>query len=370
MKTTNTKKYNVLISSLISIVIGFIIGAIILAVAGYDPIQAYRQMLLGIFGKPKYITLTIIKATPLILTGLSVAFAFRTGLFNIGAEGQFIIGTVAAALAGYFIKLPPFIHPIVVLLIAMLVAGLWGSVAGILKAQFGVNEVISTIMLNWIALYLHNYIITLPFVQKRSNISHDIQPTASMIILENWKVTEEGQTFLNTTLGDFFKADFNTGIIIAILAVIIIWFILNKTTLGYKLKAVGFNAGAAQQNGIPVSNHIVIAMFISGALSGLAGATQVLGVSKNIATLAAMEGYGFDGIAVSLIGGNTPIGSLLGGILFGMFKYGGSKIQSPPLKAPSEVIDIVIGIIIFFISMPSLIHMIRSYIKRGENIDK
>lgn len=370
MKITNTKKYSVLISSLISIIIGFIIGAIILAMAGYDPVQAYRQMLIGVFGKPKYITLTIIKATPLILTGLSVAFAFRTGLFNIGAEGQFIIGTVAAAVVGYFIKLPPIIHPLVVLFIAMIAAGLWGGIAGILKAKFGVNEVISTIMLNWIALYVHNYIITIPFIEKRSNVSHDIQPTASMVILEKWKMTEEGRVFLNTTWGDFLKADFNAGILIAILAVIIIWFILNKTTLGYKLKAVGFNPEAAEQSGISVSNNIMIAMYISGALSGLAGAIQILGGGKNISTLAAMEGYGFDGIAVSLIGGNTPIGSLLGGLLFGMLKYGGSKIQSPPLKAPSEVINIVIGIIIFFISMPSLIHMIRSSIKRGENIDK
>lgn len=355
--------------TLASVFIGFLVGAVILAIAGFNPLEAYSVMIKGVFSRPSYIAWTIIRATPLIITGLSIAFAFKTGLFNIGAEGQFIVGAMTAAAAGYFIKLPAIIHIPVVIILAMTAAGIYGGFAGYLKAKHGVHEVISTIMLNWIALYLNNYIVRLEgFKRATTQKSFDIQPTSSIIILEQWKRSEIGKAWLNNHefWKDVFRTPLNFGIVGAIILAIIIWYVLNKTTLGYELKAVGFNKHAAEYGGINVQKSIIVSMLMAGALAGAAGAFHVMGESKSIASLAAMEGYGFDGIAVALIGGSTPLGAIFSGFLFGGLKYGGTKIQ-PALGAPSEVISIVIGTIVFFIAIPRAIKYIIEKLpkKRG-----
>jgi simple sugar transport system permease protein len=358
--------------TLISIFLGLSVGAIILALAGFNPFVAYWIILQGIFRRPSYISYTIIKATPLILTGLSVAFAFRTGLFNIGAEGQFIIGATVAALAGYFIHLPTLLHIPVVLLLAVLAAGIWGGLAGYLKAKFGVHEVISTIMMNWIALYFQNFIVlTNGFNKPNSEASYSIQHTASITILGQWKRSETGIEWLANHLfwKDLLRTPVNWGIVFAIVLAVMVWYILNKTSLGYRLRAVGFNKYAAEYGGINVNKNIIISMTIAGVLAGLAGASQVMGVSKNITLLAAMEGYGFDGIAVALIGNNTAIGSVFAGLLFGALKYGGHKIQ-PAMEAPSEIINIVIGTIVFFIAMPKLIKLTSYLFKKKQKVAK
>ncbi|MCT4607351.1 MAG: ABC transporter permease [Marinisporobacter sp.] len=357
-----------LIITLVSILLGIIVGAIVLKIAGYSPIEAYTVMIKGIFGKPKYMAYTIIYATPLIMTGLSVAFAFKTGLFNIGAEGQFIIGALVATLVGYFVKLPIGIHAIVVFVAAITAAGLWGGIAGYLKAKFGVHEVIATIMLNWIALYLSNYVIMLEgFKRPNSEASYKIWDTATIGILEKWRYTDPGRMWFKAhpVLQSIFKTPVNLGIICAILLAVAVWFILNKTTLGYELRAVGSNKHAAEYGGINVNKSMIISMTIAGSLAGAAGALQVMGVSKQVAILAAMEGYGFDGIAVSLIGSNGAFGCVFAGILFGALKYGGPKIQSA-MGAPSEVVSIVMGTIVFFIAMPKFIKMILTVGKRKE----
>ena len=158
--------------TLISIVLGLLFGALILLLIGYNPLTAYSVLLKGTFSKPKYISWTIIYATPIILTGLSVAFAFKTGLFNIGAEGQFIVGSLTAAVTGYFISLPPILHIPLVLILSLGAGALWGSISGYLKARYEVNEVISTIMLNWVALYLNNFVVLHRECQKRGFGSH------------------------------------------------------------------------------------------------------------------------------------------------------------------------------------------------------
>lgn len=351
-----------------SILLGLFAGGIVLAITGYNPIVAYYVIIKGVISKPKYIAYTLISATPLILTGMSVAFAFRTGLFNIGAEGQFIIGALVAALAGYYLHLPPVIHVIVIILLAGLASGLWGGISGYLKAKFGVHEVITTIMLNWIAYYLNNFIIALPGIAKDAGVfvTNDIRSTARIDILGVWKVSEKGLAWLlkHPFLRDFLKAPINFGFLFAILIAIAIWFILKKTTLGYKLCAVGFNKNAAEYGGINVKKCIIISMLISGVLAGLAGAFHVMGNTLKVANLAAMEGFGFDGIAVALIGNTDPFGSVFGGILFGIFKYGGSKIQNE-LGAPTEIINIIIGTIVFFIAMPKFIKLIFNIKKKN-----
>jgi len=333
--------------SFLSILLGLLVGAIVLIISGNNPIEAYGAMIEGIIGKPKYIAWTIIKATPYILTGLSIAFAFKTGLFNIGAEGQFIIGALVATVVGYSINLPAVIHIPLTIILAGLAGGLWGSIAGFLKSKFGINEVIATIMLNWIAFYLSNFMVSNSFISvPNSEASVNIQDSASI-----------GIDWLKGLVGP--ATSVNWGIIISIVLVFVIWFILTKTTLGFELRAVGHNKDAAEYAGIDVGKSILKSMAIAGLLAGVAGAIQVMGVTHNITVLAAQEGYGFDGIAVALIANSNPIGVIFSGLLFGAFKYGGIKMQS--VGAPSEVINIVIGSIVFFIALSNGLRML--YIK-------
>lgn len=350
----------------ISIILGLIIGAILLALAGYNPFEAYLAMIVGVFSKPSYVSNTIIKATPLIFTGLSVAFAFRTGLFNIGAEGQFIIGTMTAVWAGLYLNfLPGFIHIPIIIILAIVTSGLWGALSGYLKSRFGVHEVISTIMLNWIAFYLLNYMVMIPGINKPGGeASLNIPRSAQISLLDDWKTSDSGISWLidHPFLKDLLRTPVNFGILFAIVFAILVWFVLNKTTLGYRLRSVGLNKYAAEYAGINVNKNVIVSMFIAGSLSGLAGAFHVMGVSKNISRLAGMEGYGFDGIAVALIGSNGSLGVFFSGLLFGALKYGGSKIQMV-MGAPSEIINIVIGIIVFFIAIPKMLIIIKKYFK-------
>ena len=356
-RTKKAKKFSIadspIVFSLISILLGLVVGAIALLMAGQDPITAYTAMIDGIIGKPKFIAWTIIRSTPLILTGLSIAFAFKTGLFNIGSEGQFIIGSLVATLVVAGIDLPVFIHVPLTLLAAGLAAGLWGGVAGWLKSKFGINEVIAMIMLNWIAFYFSNYMIRTSWLAKaNSESSVDIHESASISI--NW---------LTDLVGPATKV--NWGIVISIILVLLIAFILFKTTLGFELRGVGYNKFGAEYGGINVNKSILQSMAIAGMLAGIAGAIQVMGVSQNITILAAQEGYGFDGIAVALIANNNPIGVIFSGLLFGAFKYGGTKMQM--VGAPSEVINIVIGSIVYFIALSNVLRMLYVKIRDKKN---
>jgi len=343
--------------TLISILIGFFVGAIALLASGFNPFVAYGVIFWGVFGKVSYICYTIVKATPLILTGLSITFAFRTGLFNIGAEGQFIIGTIIASALGVLLDLPFYLHIPFVIIASILGAGIFGGIVGYLKATFGVHEVITSIMMNWIAFYLRNFfVVTKTLAKPISEVTHTILDSANLTFFHRFKMSESGIAWLNDHpfFKELLRAPVNLGFFIAIAVVILIWFTLNKTTLGYRLRAVGFNKHAARFGGINVKKSFVTSMFISGGLAGLAGCLHVLGVSHNMSVLSVTEGYGFDGIAVALIGGCTAIGNIWGGLFFGALKYGGTKIQ-PIMGAPSEVINIMIGTVVFFVSMPKII---------------
>ena len=333
---SNIKKRSPLLSdavkfSFLSILLGLLVGAIVLIISGNDPLTAYGAMIEGIIGKPKYIAWTIIKATPYILTGLSIAFAFKTGLFNIGAEGQFIIGALVATILGYTLHLPAIIHIPLTMIVAGLAGGLWGAIAGFLKAKFGINEVIATIMLNWIAFYTSNLMVSNSFLSiPNSEASVSINDSASISI--NWMKGLVGPA-----------TSVNWGIIISIVLVFVIWFVLTKTTLGFELRAVGHNKDAAEYAGIDVRKSILKSMAIAGMLAG---------------------------IAVALIANSNPIGVIFSGLLFGAFKYGGIKMQS--VGAPSEVINIVIGSIVYFIALSNGLRMLYLKMKqkkaKGGNI--
>lgn len=355
-------KRNRFLYTVLAIILGILIGSIILLVSGTNPIEAYKVIFFGAFGKPKYISWTIVKAVPLILTGLSVAFAFNTGLFNIGAEGQYIVGSIGALVVGLLLDLPPVLHGLVALLAGALCGYIWGAIVGILKAKFEVNEVISSIMMNWIGFYLSNYLLSFPILRNiESDNSYSIKNTASIKILGAWKTSEAGREVLanNKFLRDILNPPVNFGIIIAIVAAFVIWYILKKTTLGYELRAVGFNDKAAEYGGISINKSIVTSMGIAGILAGLAGAITVLGVSGNIGIMAGQEGYGFDGMAVALIAGNNPLGTIPAALLYAGLTYGGGKLTT--IGTYSEVVKIIVGIMILFIAMPKLLDMIRFF---------
>lgn len=363
-------KRNRFLYTVLAIVLGIIIGSIILIVSGTNPIEAYKVIFFGAFGKPKYISWTIVKAVPLILTGLSVAFAFNTGLFNIGAEGQYIVGSIGALVVGLLLDLPPVLHGLVALLAGALCGYIWGALVGILKAKFQVNEVISSIMMNWIAFYLSNYLLSFPLLRNiESDNSYPIKKSASIKILGSWKASEAGKAVLanNKFLRDILNPPVNFGIIIAIVAAIVIWYILKKTTLGYELRAVGFNQKAAEYGGISINKSIVTSMGIAGILAGLAGAITVLGVSGNIGIMAGQEGYGFDGMAVALIAGNNPLGTIPAALLYAGLTYGGGKLTT--IGTYSEVVNIIVGIMILFIAMPILLDMIRFFFTKWTKKD-
>lgn len=339
----------------LSILMGFIVGAIILTAFGYNPIEAYTGLVYGIFGRPRFMLQTVIMATPIMLTGLSVTFAFKTGLFNIGVEGQFIMGAIAASFLGYTLNLPIIIHPIVVMIGAMIIAGLYGAFVGFLKSKYGIHEVLSSIMLNWIALEINNFYVNMPrFRRANSNSVYTIQDSAHIIFLHEFKNTPEGIARLNESelLRELIlRTDLNYGIFIAIIAAIVVKFILNKTTLGYTLKAVGSNKDAAEFAGINVKKHVILSMFISGMLAGLASAVFITGISPNtISILASHDNFGFNGISVALIANANPIGNIFSALFFSGMQYGGSRIQSV-FGIPSEIINIMVGTIVFFLGM-------------------
>ncbi|RHP48465.1 ABC transporter permease [Clostridium sp. AF32-12BH] len=323
--------------TIIAIIIGFLVGAIFLTIAGISPAVAYGKLFSSIFSKPKYLVWTLVYAAPLIFTGLSVAFSFRTGVFNIGAEGQFVIGGLVACILGIVLKLPAGIHAIVCLVAAAAAGCIWSLIVGVLKVKRGIHEVLSFIMFNWIAFYLSNYMVNLPFIHRdKTEATQDIAASARLLLPES----------LRNALG---CTSAHWGFVLAVVAAIVIWIIIEKTTLGYKLKAVGFNSSAAEYGGIDANRSILTALGISGLLSGLGGAVQVLGMSGRLSQFAGQEGFGFEGITVALIGSSNPIGCIFSGLFYGAMKYGGSKLSI--VKAPSEVVDIIMGCVVLLIAI-------------------
>lgn len=299
----NKRLVNILVP-LISILLGLVIGAIVMAVSGFNPIDGYIALWNGIFMDTYTMGETVRQITPYVFSGLAVAFAFRTGLFNIGVEGQLIMGWLAAAWVGQAFDLPAIIHLPLALLAAALAGALWAFIPGLLKAKLQVHEVIVTIMLNYTALHVANALIQV--IADGGERTERIHESASL----------RSQFFESIT--DYSRLHW--GFLLALIAVVIMWFILEKTTLGYELKSVGFNKNASQYAGMNVNKNIILAMVISGAFAGLGGAMEALGTFENMSKLHAMTGIGFDGIAVALLGANQPFGVLLGAILFGSLK--------------------------------------------------
>ena len=339
---------------LLSIILGFAIGAIFLAIMGISVGQAYGKLLSSVTGV-KGVSYVIVYAVPYIVAGLSVAFSFRTGVFNIGAEGQFVMGSMAAAVVGILCGGLPKILLIPMCFIAAMIAGvIWGVVVGFLKTRWGINEVLSMIMFNWIAFYLSNFIAGIPAIKNEGTAE------ATKTISDNARTLLDADLIKNVGL----CPTANWGIIVAVIATIIVWFIIDKTTLGYQLKAVGFNKNAADYGGINVNRNMLTALAISGALAGLAGALQLMGMGGRISIFSSQEGFGFAGIVVALIGCSNPFGVLVAGIFYGGLTYGGSKLNL--VGAPTQLISVIIGTIVFFISISIIFSYLKSFDKRKE----
>jgi simple sugar transport system permease protein len=298
-----------------------------------------------------------------------VAFAYKTSLFNIGAEGQYIVSAIVVTILGIRLNLPaPLLIP-VLLAAGMLAGGVWGGLVGLLKAKYGIHEVITSIMLNWIAFYLSNYIVNLPaFHQPDSTGTYPIRESGYIMLLPNWKRSPQGMAALSRIpwLREvMMRTDFNFGILIAILMAVLVGFVLYRTAKGFELRAVGFNRDAAQFAGIDVGRSLLGSMLISGALSGLAGCVAIMGAAPhNISTLAAFENNGFNGLSVAFIAGGSPVGCIFAGLLFGGFLYGGQTVQAD-VGAPSEIINIMMGTIVFFMALSKLISTLADRLAKG-----
>nr|WP_026680954.1 ABC transporter permease [Priestia megaterium] len=337
----SNKWFNILVP-IISVFIGILAGAIIMVGFGYNPIQGYVALFNGAFGDPYFFGETIRQTTPYILTGLAIAFAFRTGLFNIGAEGQVIVGWLAAVWIGTTVEAPMIIHIPLALIVAALAGAIWGFIPGVLKARLGVHEVIVTIMMNYIALYSANAIIR-NVLTNNADKTEMIAPSASLA--SEWL---EGLTYFSRM---------HYGILIALFAAMIMWFIIERTNIGYELKSVGYNQHASKYAGMSVKRNIVLAMVISGAFAGLAGSMEGLGTYGNMTVSSGFSNIGFDGIAVALLGANSAIGVVLAAFLFGALKVGALNMPTQA-GVPNELVDIIIALIIFFVASSYIIRWI------------
>ena len=330
---------NRFIHILLSILLGFLVGAIFLAVMGLSVSEAYGRLITSVTSL-KGFSYVIVYSIPYIVVGLSVAFSFKTGVFNIGAEGQFVVGSMAAAVVGILIGgLPKILLIPLCFLAAMLAGAIWGVIVGFLKTKWGINEVLSMIMFNWIAFYLSNFIAGLPAIHSdgTAEATKNISANASTLLPKS----------VINSLG--LAPTANWGILVAIAMTILVWFIIEKTTLGYELKAVGANKFAAEYGGISVNRSILTALAISGALAGLGGALQLMGMGSRISIFYSQEGFGFAGIVVALIGCSNPFGVLVAGIFYGALTFGGSKLNL--VGAPTQLINVIVGTVVFFIAI-------------------
>ncbi len=330
---------NRFIHILLSIFLGFLVGAVFLSIMGLSVSAAYGRLISSVTSL-KGFSYVIVYSVPYIVAGLSVAFSFKTGVFNIGAEGQFVVGSMAAACVGILAgSLPkPILIPLC-FLAAMAAGAVWGIIVGVLKTKWGINEVLSMIMFNWIAFYLSNFIAGIPAIKNdgTAEATKNISDNASLLFSK-----------------DFIKSmglapTANWGFLVAIVVTLIVWFVIEKTTLGYELKAVGANKFAAEYGGINVNRSILTALAISGALAGLAGALQLMGMGKRISIFSSQEGFGFAGIVVALIGCSNPFGVLVAGIFYGALMYGGSKLNLEGV--PTQLISVIVGTVVFFIAI-------------------
>ena len=353
-----------IITPLLTALLAFAVGGLVVALTGKDPIETYRAIFDGtglnwffpwISADDRTVAAlnlqqTLIVATPLILTGLAVAFAFRCGLFNIGGQGQYLVGSYMAVwLGSSFDGMPSALHIVLCMVGACAAGALWGGIAGLLKATTGANEVITTIMLNWIALWVGVWLV---------NLNGPLQNTEQKSVPVSPDIVEGAK--LPVFWGDPELQGLHIGLFIALASLLVFWVLLNRTVTGYEVRAVGFNPDAARAAGISVSRNYILVMAICGLFAGLAASLDVLGwqfrVARNDIEISQI---GFLGIAVALLGRNTAIGTFFSALLFGALLTGTSVRNLDPLVFPPELAtaltSIIQGLIVLFVSADILV---------------
>jgi ABC-type uncharacterized transport system permease subunit len=358
-----------LVPPILTAIFAFLMGGLVILASGYNPIDAYRGILEGAgidwfwnhFGNTDVLDLstfnltqTLLRTTTFVFTGLAVAFAFRCGLFNIGGQGQYTMGVVAAVWVGAYWgnSLPNGLHVVIGIVIAGLVGALWAGIAGILKATVGAHEVITTIMLNWIAFWFASYCFgqggplqnTTPG-QESVPISDHVADTSGAIIPILW--------------GDAGLQALHYGIFLAVAALVVFWIVMNRTTLGYEVRAVGFNPDAAAYGGISVKKNFFLAMAISGMFAGLGAAMDIFGWKYSAGVLDIQASYaGFIGIAVALLGRSTALGVGLAAFVFGALDYGTTRGLDPEIFDPTlagSLSQMIQGLVVLFVGADLLI---------------
>jgi simple sugar transport system permease protein len=316
--------------------IALLLGAVMLLFLKVNPLTAYAQLINGAFGNVSGLTQTLVKATPLLLVGLGICIAFRASVINIGGEGQIIVGALAATWFPLtFRTWPGWALIPSTLLVGFLAGAVWGFVPGFLKARLKVNEILTTVMMNAVALQLMNLLV-------RSVLMDPAGITAGTYLAQSERLPE--QVWLTRLVP---QTLLHTGLLIAIALAIIVYIFLWRTTIGYRIRAVGFNPEAARYSGIHVPFYQALSLTLAGGFAGIAGAIEVLGVQHRLLE-GITSGYGFSGIVAALFGGLHPLGTIPASILFGALLVGGDKMQRA-VQVPNSLIDAILGLVVLFV---------------------
>lgn len=345
LRTSLTKPLGSLGHAVSAIVLSVLIGSVIIYLQGDNPLVAYGALLQAGLGSPEAVASTLAKATPLILTGLCAAVAFRTAVINIGGEGQLYMGAIATALVGvYVVGLPAWLHVPLALLAGGLAGFVWAAPFQWFRVRFGANELVTTTLANYIAILFTTYLVNYPFMKPGAPLGMTYNIEASSFLP---RLVERGRL--------------NAGFLIAAGLCVLIWLILYRSSLGYEWRAIGANPRFARYIGIWAGRQQVLAMGISGALAGLGGAIEVLGVQHRFIQDIS-PGWGFDGILVALMAGLNPLGVLVVALLFGLLKSGGLGMEAAT-NVPSELSQVLQSIIILLVSAQVGITVIYNWLK-------
>lgn len=333
---------------LAAVVLALLIGAVILIISGANPLQAYAALIRGSFGSSTAFTRTLEKATPLMFSGLAIAFAFKCGLFNIGAQGQLLFGALTAAVIGFAVPgLPPIIHAPLALLGGALAGAAFGAIPGALKTYTGAHEVIVTIMLNYVAINITDYLADGPL--KDTSLNNIVARTP--LILDSARIPH--------------FAGIPVGFLIALLVAVLAWWLLYHTTVGFEIRTVGLNPSAARYAGIKVARMVILSMMASGLLAGMGGAVETLGVVGRYQP-GFNTGLGTDGITIALLGRTHPFGVIPAALLVGAMNAGSSQMQFSAGVA-NEITDVIQALILFFVAADMIVRwLIRTRAKEED----
>jgi simple sugar transport system permease protein len=336
--------FNMAIVPILAVFTALVVGALIILLAGGDPLAAYRGLFQGAVGSARAWSETTVWATPYIFAGLAVALAFKGGLFNIGAEGQLALGAVMAAWIGYKlpellgVSLPAIVHLPLAVGAGMMAGAIWGAIPGWLKARTGGHEVINTIMMNYIALNMTSYLLNGPMKD----------PNPLNVVARTPEIAQSAR------IPPIFPGyRFHWGFVLALLVAGAVWWLLQKTTLGFEIRTAGANPDAARYAGVNVSRIIVISMMLSGMLAGLAGAIEVTALNYRH-ELGFSVGYGFDAIAIALLGKTHPLGVVLASLLWGAMRNGATRMQFLT-QIPVDVISVIQALILLFVAADAIV---------------